>query len=237
MNIEEFNFLEGEVLLINKPYKWTSFDVINKIRCLIKYNLGIKKIKIGHAGTLDPLASGLLILCSGAYTKKIESYQAQEKEYTGKFFLGATTPSFDLETEVDFEFPTSHLNEDFIKKSTSQFTGEIMQVPPIFSAKKIGGERAYEFARSGKEITLPANTVTISVFEITNIELPYISFRVVCSKGTYIRSLARDFGKSLNSGAYLAELCRTRIGNFELKDAINLSDFESLFPLRKNNFG
>ena len=233
MENKELDFLGGEVLLINKPYQWTSFDVVNKIRCQLKYLYKIKKIKIGHAGTLDPLASGLLILCTGAFTKKIDTYQAYEKEYTGKFYLGATTPSSDLETAVDERFETSDITPSMIYEAAKSFLGEFDQMPPIFSAKKIGGERAYEYARRGEELVLAKRKIEIKEFEISGISMPEVSFRVVCSKGTYIRSLARDFGKLLGSGAYLSELCRTRIGVFLLADAMTLDDFEKMITEKK----
>ena len=204
---------EAKVLLVHKPLTWTSFDVVKKIKYALKFK------KIGHAGTLDPLATGLLILCTGKMTKQIESYQAQEKEYTGTFVLGKTTPSFDLETEVDSETDISNLSHEDIRHATSYFIGEIDQVPPVFSAVKVNGKRAYKSARKGEEVMLKSRKVEIKAFEITRIALPEVDFRVVCSKGTYIRSLARDFGKQLNVGAYLSALCRTRIGEFTLDKA------------------
>jgi tRNA pseudouridine55 synthase len=206
---------EGRVLLINKPFEWTSFDVVNKLR----YKLKIKKI--GHAGTLDPLATGLLIICVGKMTKRIEEFMGLEKEYTGKFIVGQTTPSHDLETEATEKKDTSYLSEKFIHESTNQFIGRISQIPPLHSAIKVGGKRAYEFARAGKEMELQAREVDVREFEITKIELPEVTFRIVCSKGTYIRSIARDFGTALGAGAYLSELCRTRIGSYLLQDAIS----------------
>jgi len=219
-------YKEGKVLLIDKPLNWTSFQVVNKIRWLIKQKFELKKIKVGHAGTLDPLATGLLILCTGKFTKKIETYQAQVKEYTGTFTLGATTPSYDLETEVDHSFDISGITSEEIHKTTHQFTGEIQQQPPIFSALKKDGKRLYEYARAGEKVEIPSRTVTISEFEITKIELPKIDFRVVCSKGTYIRSLAHDFGKALNNGAHLSGLRRTKIGDFSVEDAVGIAEFE-----------
>jgi len=204
------------LLLINKPLGWTSFDVVNKLR----YKLKIKKI--GHAGTLDPLATGLLIICTGKMTKRIDEYQAQEKEYTGKFVLGQTTPSFDLETEVSEPLDISFITNEAISSSVLKFIGSIQQVPPIHSAIRINGKRAYALARKGREPELKAREVFIREFEITNIEKPIVEFRVVCSKGTYIRSLARDFGEALGTVAYLSELCRTRIGEFKLTDALSL---------------
>ena len=224
MTLEDFK--EGQVLLIDKPLKWTSFQVVNKIRWLIRKEYHIKKIKVGHAGTLDPLATGLLILCTGKFTKQIETYQSQEKEYTGTFTLGATTPSFDLETAIDKTFDISGLTQEQIKAATNQFIGDIQQQPPVFSAIKKDGKRLYEFARSGKDVEVPIRTIQISEFEITNIQLPDVDFRVVCSKGTYIRSLAHDFGKALGNGAHLTSLRRTRIGDFPVSDAVSIEDFE-----------
>ena len=219
-------YQEGRVLLIDKPLNWTSFQVVNKIRWLIKQQFNIKKIKVGHAGTLDPLATGLLILCTGKFTKKIETYQAQVKEYTGTITLGATTPSYDLESEIDQEFDISEISEEDILKNTQQFLGEIQQQPPIFSALKKNGKRLYEYAREGSKIDIPSRAVTIKEFEITKIELPCIEFRIVCGKGTYIRSLAHDFGRSLNNGAHLSGLRRTKIGEFRVEDAISVLEFE-----------
>ncbi|MXV50789.1 tRNA pseudouridine(55) synthase TruB [Pedobacter sp. HMF7647] len=217
---KDFHFAEGELLLINKPYHWTSFDVVGKIRNSFKP----LKLKVGHAGTLDPLATGLLIVCTGKSTKKIDEYQAQEKEYTGTMILGATTSSYDLETEVDNTFSFDHLNPDQINANCSQFIGEIDQYPPAHSAIKVDGERLYEKARRGETIELKTRKVTITEFEITRIELPEVDFRVVCSKGTYIRSLVHDFGKSLNNGAYLSKLRRTRSGDFQIDDAYEVME-------------
>lgn len=222
-------YQKGRVLLIDKPLNWTSFQVVNKIRWLIKQQFSIKKIKVGHAGTLDPLATGLLILCTGKFTKKIETYQAQVKEYTGTITLGATTPSYDLESGIDQKFDVSGISEADILKNTQQFLGEIQQQPPIFSALKKNGKRLYEYAREGSKIEIPSRAVTITEFEITKIELPCIKFRIVCGKGTYIRSLAHDFGKSLNNGAHLSGLRRTKIGEFRVEDAISVLEFERLF--------
>lgn len=208
----------GRILLVNKPYEWTSFDAVNKIR----YKLKTKKV--GHAGTLDPLATGLLIICTGKMTKRIEEFMGQEKEYTGKFILGQTTPSHDLETEVSEKSDISHLTVQIIKEATLPFQGTIQQLPPQHSAIRIGGKRAYEFARKGKDIELKPREVQISTFEITAVELPTVSFRIVCSKGTYIRSIARDYGNALGVGAYLSELCRTRIGSFLLADAQTIDE-------------
>ncbi len=220
------DYKEGKVLLIDKPLNWTSFQVVNKIRWLIKQQFGIKKIKVGHAGTLDPLATGLLILCTGKFTKKIETYQAQVKEYTGTITLGATTPSYDLESEIDKTFDFSEITSEEIHQATHQFIGEIKQQPPIFSALKKDGKRLYEYARAGEKVEVPTRTITISEFEITNIKMPNVEFRVVCSKGTYIRSLAHDFGKALNNGAHLSALRRTKIGDFLVEDAVGVEEFE-----------
>ena len=222
-------YQEGRVLLIDKPLNWTSFQVVNKIRWLIKQQFNIKKIKVGHAGTLDPLATGLLILCTGKFTKKIETYQAQVKEYTGTITLGASTPSYDLESEIDQKFDISEISEADILKNTQQFLGKIQQQPPIFSALKQNGKRLYEYAREGSKIEIPSRPVTITEFKITKIKLPCIEFRIVCGKGTYIRSLAHDFGKSLNNGAHLSGLRRTKIGEFRVEDAISVLEFERLF--------
>ena len=212
---KQFNFAEGELLLVNKPYQWTSFDVVGKLRNSFKP----LKLKVGHAGTLDPLATGLLIICTGKMTKQIDTFQAEEKEYTGTMVLGATTPSYDMETEPDQQFDNSHLTDEQIKAACAQFTGNIQQYPPAHSAIKIDGERLYEKARRGEEVELRLRNVIISEFEITRIELPEVDFRVVCSKGTYIRSLVNDFGKALNNGAYLSKLRRTRSGNYKIEDA------------------
>ncbi len=209
------DFAEGQLLLVNKPYKWTSFDVVGKIRNAFKP----LKLKVGHAGTLDPLATGLLIICTGKMTKQIDTFQAEEKEYTGTMVLGSTTPTYDLESEPEKLFEVDHLTPEHIYAACAQFMGEIQQYPPAHSAIKIDGERLYEKARRGEEVELRSRTVTINEFEITRIELPEVDFRVVCSKGTYIRSLVNDFGKALNNGAYLSRLRRTRSGNFKIEDA------------------
>ncbi|QAA81857.1 tRNA pseudouridine(55) synthase TruB [Aequorivita sp. H23M31] len=229
MNINSLqgeDYTEGQVILIDKPLGWTSFQVVNKVRWLIRKQFGIKKIKVGHAGTLDPLATGLLIICSGKFTKKIDTYQAQEKEYTGTFTLGATTPSYDLETEIDQTFDISNITSEDIKNAVNHFLGEIKQQPPVFSALKKEGKRLYEFARNGEEVEIPFRNVMISEFEITKIELPKVDFRVVCSKGTYIRSLANDFGKALKNGAHLSVLRRTKIGDFSVENAVGIKEFE-----------
>ena len=233
----EFNFETGEVILVNKPYTWTSFDVVGKMRSVIRQRMSIRKIKIGHAGTLDPLATGLLILCTGKFTRRIDEFQGLEKEYTGTFRLGATTPSYDLETAIDQTYPMVNLTScdtpdalSKIQNAANHFIAAFDQVPPQFSAIKVDGKRAYESARKDINVEIKARQVTISAFEITHIELPDVNFRVVCSKGTYIRSLARDFGQLLDSGAHLTALCRTRIGSFYLRDAFELSDFEKALP-------
>ena len=220
--MEKANLLKGGILLINKPLEWTSFDVVKKARNLLRAHFKVNKIKVGHAGTLDPLASGLLVVCTGKFTKRINEFQGQEKEYIGTFTLGSTTPSYDLETEVDQIFPIANIKVEDIQVATKKFIGTIEQFPPVFSALKKGGERLYEKARRGEEVQIDARLVHIHEFEITRIYLPEIDFRIVCSKGTYIRSLAHDFGKALNSGAHLNALCRIRIGNFHLNQAIDI---------------
>ena len=225
MTVEDYK--EGQLIFIDKPLGWTSFQVVNKIRWLIKQQFKLKKIKVGHAGTLDPLASGLLILCVGKFTKKIDTYQAQKKEYTGTITLGATTPSYDLETEIDARFDYSSISSENVSETTLQFIGEIQQQPPIFSALKKDGKRLYEYARAGEEVVIPKRTVHISAFKITNIELPNIDFRIVCSKGTYIRSLAHDFGKTLNNGAHLSALRRTKIGDYSVENSLSIEGFET----------
>ena len=221
------DYLEGQILLIDKPLKWSSFQAVNKLKYILKrkYNLP-KKFKIGHAGTLDPLATGLLIVCTGKFTKRITDIQAQAKEYTGTITVGATTPSYDLETEVDATFPTEHVTSELIQDTVKQFLGEIDQKPPVFSAIKKDGKRLYEHARAGEEVEIAFRKTTIHEFEITRIALPEIDFRVKCSKGTYIRSLAFDFGKALNSGAHLSVLRRTKIGDFSVENGIMPDEFE-----------
>lgn len=223
MQVEDFK--EGQVLLIDKPLTWTSFNAVNKIKWALKKQFKLKKIKVGHAGTLDPLATGLLIICTGKFTKRIAELQGQVKEYTGTITLGGTTPSFDMETEVNETFATEHITEETIHATTAQFIGDIEQYPPVFSALKKDGKRLYEFAREGQEVEIKPRTINISEFEITEISMPHVKFRVVCSKGTYIRSLANDFGKALESGAYLSELRRTKIGDYEVANAISPDDF------------
>jgi len=230
-----FDFQAGEVLLFDKPIGWTSFDVVNKVRYLIRSHLGIKKIKVGHAGTLDPLATGLLILCTGKFTKRIQEFQDQDKEYTGTFFLGATTPSFDKETEIDKTYNISHITDDKILNAAKQLTGDIEQIPPLFSAIKIKGKRAYDYARKNKDVKLNPRKVSINEFEITGIDLPKIYFRVSCSKGTYIRSLARDFGEALNAGAYLTSLCRTKSGSIDLSETMTIEMFQQLLQTSKQS--
>ncbi len=220
-------YSKGNVLLFDKPLNWTSFQVVNKVRWLIKQRYGLKKIKVGHAGTLDPLATGLLIICTGKETKNIDSYQAQQKEYTGTITLGATTPSYDLETQVDQTFPTQHLTQKLLEQTTAQFTGEIQQQPPIFSAIKQDGKRLYELAREGKTTEIPSRTVTVSTFELKRIELPEVDFRIACSKGTYIRSLAHDYGAAVQSGGHLTALRRTKIGNYNVDHAMSIDEFEA----------
>jgi len=223
-------FLEGQILLIDKPLTWSSFQAVNKIKYALIKNLDLpKKFKIGHAGTLDPLASGLLIICTGKFTKRIAELQGQIKEYTGTITVGATTPSYDLETETNETFPTEHITKELIEKTRLQFIGEIDQYPPIFSAIKKNGKRLYEHARAGEEVEIKSRKIEITEFEITRIELPEIDFRVVCSKGTYIRSLAFDFGKALQSGAHLTALRRTKIGNFSVDDAMEPLAFEKIY--------
>lgn len=218
-------YLEGSVLYIDKPLTWTSFDVVNKIRWSLKNRLGIKKIKVGHAGTLDPLASGLVIVCTGRATKQISQYQDLEKAYDAQILLGATTPSFDLESEVDQTFPWEHITEEMIQQALEKMTGPMDQMPPIFSAKSVDGKRAYSLARQGKEVALKKHPVIIHKLELLSIDLPNLSVHVECSKGTYIRSLARDLGEELNSGAHLTGLRRTRIGPYKVEDAISLDNF------------
>lgn len=221
------DYLEGQVLLIDKPLHFTSFQAVNKLKYLLINKVGLpKKFKIGHAGTLDPLASGLLLICTGKFTKRITELQGQAKEYTGTFHIGATTPSYDLETEVDQHFPTEHITEALIHETLKQFLGEIDQKPPIFSAIKKDGVRLYEHARAGETIEIASRKTTIHEFEITRIALPEVDFRVVCSKGTYIRSLAYDFGKALQSGAHLTALRRTKIGDYDVANAVTPAVFE-----------
>ena len=219
-------FLAGQVILIDKPLHWTSFQVVNKVRWLIRQKFNIKKIKVGHAGTLDPLATGLLILCSGKMTKEIDRFQGQEKEYSGRFLLGATTPSFDLETEIDQEFSTNHITKEMIESTRKKFVGTIQQKPPVFSALKKDGKRLYAYARDGESVDVPSREVSITSLTLDTSDFPSLQFVTSCSKGTYIRSLAHDFGKALKSGAHLTDLCRERIGEFHLDQAISIDEFE-----------
>ena len=229
------DFQEGQVLLFNKPLYWTSFDLVKKVKNIIRNACGFKKIKVGHAGTLDPLASGLMIICTGKSTKKINELQERDKEYIARFRLGKTTPSFDLETEVDGNYETSHIDEDLILKALRYFEGEYDQVPPVYSAKNIGGKRAYDYARKGVNIKMEAKRVIFHELELLEFNPPEVSIRILCSKGTYIRSFARDFGEYLNSGAYLSVLERTEIGNYKLEDAMQISDFEQLMNISLKN--
>jgi tRNA pseudouridine55 synthase len=220
-------FHEGKIILLDKPLGWTSFDLVNKVRNAIRraYGLKGKGIKVGHAGTLDPLATGLMIICTGRMTKKIEQFSGLDKAYTGTIVLGASTPSFDLEKEIDTRYPTEHITEEAIRETVKQFTGWQDQVPPLFSAKKIDGKRAYEYARKGEEVEIKTARIEIKEFEITRIELPEVDFNIRCSKGTYIRSIARDFGLALDSGAYLTNLRRTSIGEMDIKKAQDVQEF------------
>ena len=226
-NLSKEDFESGVVLLINKEINWTSFDVVKKIKNLLKEKFSFKKIKVGHAGTLDPLATGLLVVCTGKSTKMISEIQNQKKEYTGELTMGATTPSYDLETEIDNRYDISNISESDIFSKTKLFIGEVFQKPPIFSAIKVKGERLYEKARRGEKINLKKRKITIYNFKLTKILLPKIHFIIECSKGTYIRSIAHDFGKSLNNGAHLSKLVRTKIGEFDLKDAKSIIEFEN----------
>lgn len=221
------DFLNGQILLIDKPLHWTSFQAVNKLKYLLINKVGLpKKFKIGHAGTLDPLATGLLLVCTGKFTKRITELQGQAKEYTGTFYIGATTPSYDLETEIDETFETSHIDEGLIHETAKHFLGEIDQKPPVFSAIKKDGIRLYEHARAGETVEISSRKTTIHEFEITRIALPEVDFRVVCSKGTYIRSLAYDFGKAMKSGSHLIVLRRTKIGEYDVKNAVDVTLFE-----------
>lgn len=226
-NLSKEDFESGVVLLINKEINWTSFDVVKKIKNLLKEKFSFKKIKVGHAGTLDPLATGLLVICTGKATKMISEIQNQKKEYTGELTMGATTPSYDLETEIDNKYDISNISESDISSKTKLFIGEVFQKPPIFSAIKVKGERLYEKARRGEKINIKKRKITIYNFKLTKILLPKIHFIIECSKGTYIRSIAHDFGKSLNNGAHLSKLVRTKIGEFDLKDAKSIIEFEN----------
>lgn len=223
-SVQELDFQAGTTLLVDKPQGWTSFDVVNKIRHRLKRITGIKRIKVGHAGTLDPLATGLLIICTGKFTKKLTNFQGLGKEYTGTFRLGGTTPSYDSETEIDREYPHEHITPESLDAARQQFMGTIEQVPPMFSAIKVDGQPLYKRARKGEKIEIKARTVHIHEFELTDVSLPDVSFRLACSKGTYVRSLAHDMGQVLDSGAYLTELRRTQVGDFRIEDAWNLEE-------------
>jgi tRNA pseudouridine55 synthase len=227
------SFQEGEVLLFDKPLYWTSFDLVNKVRNMIRSSLGIKKIKVGHAGTLDPLASGLMIVCTGKSTKKIDEFRDLDKEYVASIHLGATTPSFDLETETDNHYPTEHINVELVRKTLNGFLGEQKQMPPIYSAKQIDGKRAYEFARKGIDKELTAVTVFFREIELLSFEMPVVKIRMVCSKGTYIRSFARDLGEALKSGGHLSALERTAIGMYKVQDAYTLDKFQDFVEQTK----
>ena len=218
------DFISGEIIGVDKPLGWTSFDAVKRLRGSIQRRLRVKKFKVGHAGTLDPLATGVLIVCTGKATRKIEELQSGEKEYIATVELGATTPSFDLETEIDERYPTDHIDEEMVKKVLSAFKGNIMQVPPVFSAVKVDGKRAYKYARTGKDLELKAKPVTISEIEFISLDNNKLTFRVVCSKGTYIRALARDLGQDLNSGAHLIALRRTRVGNIRIEDCLSIDE-------------
>lgn len=225
MQLTENDFQNGKVLLIDKPLEWTSFDVVNFLRSFIRKIYNIKKLKVGHAGTLDPLATGLLIICTGKKTKEIDNYQGMNKVYVGSMHIGATTPSFDGETEIDNEFDISDITPELLQEATKQFVGEIEQFPPAYSAIKVEGKRAYNLARKNKEVKLKSRKVTINKFTLLNIDLPRINFAVSCTKGTYIRSLVNDFGKALNNGAYLTQLRRTQIGDYNVNDSLTLDKF------------
>jgi tRNA pseudouridine55 synthase len=228
-------FEEGQVLLFEKPLYWTAFDLVNKIRIMIKNSTGFRKLKVGHAGTLDPLASGLMIICTGKATKRIEEFRDLDKEYVAAIHLGETTRSYDLETEIIEKFPTSHITEELVNKTLKEFLGEQKQVPPMHSAKMIDGKRAYEYARKGIEKDLVPVPVVFRELELLSFKVPETTVRIVCSKGTYIRSFARDFGKALNSGAYLSSLVRTSIGHFRLEDAYTLENFQNFLEDLKQN--
>lgn len=220
--------MDGEILYFDKPLEWTSFDLVNKVRYMIKRKLGVKKFKIGHAGTLDPLATGVLVVCTGKATKRIEELQYQTKEYVATLRLGATTPSFDLEQEIDAEYPTEHITREMVEDTLKSFLGEIQQIPPVYSAVKVNGKRAYDYARKGNEVELKPKLLVIDEIELLDCQLPYITIRVVCSKGTYIRALARDIGIALKSGAHLTSLRRTRVGDITVENCISLEEFQNM---------
>lgn len=223
------DFVAGEVICLDKPYNWTSYDLVKKVKYKIQHQLKIKKLKVGHAGTLDPLATGLMIICTGKATKQIENYQAGIKTYIAEIKLGETTPSFDLETEVDNIRPVEGITSQILAETLNSFVGEIEQVPPAYSAVKVDGKRAYELARKGKEVDLKAKTLVVDSINLISCELPWVTFEVVCSKGTYIRALARDIGEKLGCGAHLANLRRTKIGDFNVSEALSVEEFEKLF--------
>jgi tRNA pseudouridine55 synthase len=233
--MKALDFQAGEVMLVNKPLHWTSFDVVNKLRYELKQKLGIKKIKVGHAGTLDPLADGLLILCTGKKTKEIESFMGLEKKYSGTITLGSTTPSYDLETEINNTFPLDKITEDQVKTEVKKMVGTFAQQPPIFSAKKVKGKKAYDLARAGKEVKLEPKIITIHSFELPQIELPLVHFEITCSKGTYIRSIAHDLGKNLDNGGHLSALRREKIGSFDLKDAHSVAEWVEIIQASDMN--
>jgi len=228
MDFNRDSFINGELLLINKPIGWTSFQVVNKIRWLIKSSFDIKKIKVGHAGTLDPLAEGLLILCTGKLTKKIAEFQSAKKGYSGTFFIGATTPSFDLETPIESKCSIKNIDIEKLNLTSKKFLGKSQQTPPIYSAIKVNGKKLYDYARKGESVELKQREIYISKFKLANINLPLVDFEIECSKGTYIRSIANDFGKELKVGSYLHKLIRTSIGDFKLENAIKIEDFEKI---------
>jgi len=229
------DFQEGQLLLFDKPLYWTSFDLVKKVKNIIRNTYGYKKIKVGHAGTLDPLASGLMIICTGKFTKKITDIQQSSKEYIAEFVLGKTTASYDLETEIDGNYPVDHIDEDGVQKALSHFEGEYDQVPPVFSAKNVKGKRAYDYARKGIKIEMKAQEVTFHELELLKFNNPLVEIRILCSKGTYIRSFARDLGLYLNSGAYLSALKRISIGNYKLNDAMDIRDFDLLLSSLRND--
>ncbi|MGB0861876.1 MAG: tRNA pseudouridine(55) synthase TruB [Saprospiraceae bacterium] len=221
---QQYDFQKGALLLIDKPLEWTSFDVVNKIRYKLKHKLGVKKLKVGHSGTLDPMATGLLIICTGKFTKRLHELQGLPKTYTGTIRLGATTPSYDAEMDVDETFPTEHITKEVMETARQQFLGEIQQLPPIFSAVKVDGQPLYKRARKGEKFEVQPRTITINTFDISERNLPDVDFKVDCSKGTYIRSLAYDFGKACESGGYLTALRRTKVGDFDIENAWNLEE-------------
>lgn len=228
---KNFDFIRGEILVLNKPLDWTSFDLVQKVRNMLCRLMKIKKLKVGHAGTLDPKATGVMVLCSGKSTKKIDEIQADEKEYIALLKVGATTPSFDLETEEDGRFKTEHITRELIEKILPLFVGSIEQIPPVYSAVKVDGKRAYQFARKGKEIELKSKMLVIKEIELLRVEMPEIELRIVCSKGTYIRALARDIGKALDSGAYLIGLKRTRIGEYSIDQSLDLAELADMLSV------